>query len=128
MKKKIKSLLEADWSGLSKKEEKKAKKQIRKLLKLACRQQKHLENEVETLKAHNGVLMEDRKKKPHRFTINEGECGGIVMAEDRKAGEILLKKRYAEAFPENLDIQVWPMEDDDYYKPEFKDVWECYGY
>lgn len=58
-----------------------------------------------------------------RYSINDGEYGGIVFASnEEKAREKIIKKynRY--------DFLVWSWENDEYYDEKHPDVFEVYGY
>ena len=57
-----------------------------------------------------------------RYSINEGECGGIVIADTAKSAKEKIKRKYNDG-----EICVWQMKNDDYFDVENPDVWECYG-
>lgn len=57
-----------------------------------------------------------------RYTINNGEIGGIVYADTMEEAEDKVRKKYP-----NKEINVWRMINDDYFDTENPDVWECYG-
>jgi len=54
-----------------------------------------------------------------RYSINEGECGGIVFASSEKSAEEKVREKYAEG-----DISIWKMVDDDGYEKFFPYVCE----
>lgn len=64
-----------------------------------------------------------------RYTINEGECGGIVFADTKENAENKIKAKYKNKFSSDpdTDLIVWRMKDDDFFDPENPDVLECYG-
>ncbi len=58
-----------------------------------------------------------------RYSINEGDFGGIVVAETLdKAAEKVIKK-----YGNKGTIDMWMFKNDDFYDKENKDVIECYG-
>lgn len=57
-----------------------------------------------------------------RYSINEGEYGGVVFADTFESAEAKVKNKYP-----NKEICVWRMINDDYFDKENPDVWECYG-
>ena len=57
-----------------------------------------------------------------RYSINEGEFGGIVYADTFAIAEAKVKQKYP-----NADIQIWRIVNDDYFDTDNPDVWECYG-
>lgn len=58
-----------------------------------------------------------------RYSINEGDFGGVVIAETLdKAAEKVTKK-----YGNKGNIDVWMVKNDDFYDKENKDVIECYG-
>lgn len=58
-----------------------------------------------------------------RYSINEGDFGGIVIAETLdKAAEKVTKK-----YGNKGTIDVWMVKNDDFYDKDNKDVIECYG-
>ena len=64
-----------------------------------------------------------RLEKLWRYSINEGDFGGIVIAETLdKAAEKVTKK-----YGNKGTIDVWMVKNDDFYDKENKDVIECYG-
>ena len=58
-----------------------------------------------------------------RYSINEGEYGGIVFAETKEDAINKVRQKY-----QNGDILVWLMTSDDYFDEQHQDVLECYGY
>ena len=60
-----------------------------------------------------------------RYSINEGEYGGIVFADTFEIAEEKVRKKYNEYKDE--EICVWRILNDDYFDVENPDVWECYG-
>ena len=57
-----------------------------------------------------------------RYSINEGEFGGIVFADTFESAETKVRQKYDDG-----EICVWRMEYDDYFDSENPDVLECYG-
>lgn len=58
-----------------------------------------------------------------RYSINEGDFGGVVIAKTLdKAMEKVTKK-----YGNKGTIDVWMVKNDDFYDEENKDVIECYG-
>ena len=58
-----------------------------------------------------------------RYSINEGEFGGIVVAKNlNEATEKVVKK-----YKDGKTIDVWTVKNDDFYDEKNKDVIECYG-
>lgn len=58
-----------------------------------------------------------------RYSINEGDFGGIVFADTIESAEKKLKNKYG-----NVEVLVWRILNDDYFDTENPDVWECYGF
>lgn len=63
-----------------------------------------------------------------RYSVNEGDAGGIVIAENKDEAYRKIFNKY-KAFNESgeVEIIVWKAEDDDYYDKNYEDVLECYG-
>ena len=57
-----------------------------------------------------------------RYSINDGEFGGIVLANTIREAEEKVRKKYSDE-----EIKIWRMINDDYFDTENPDVWECYG-
>ena len=75
-----------------------------------------IENGIETAK-------ELRVEKLWRYSINEGDFGGVVIAENlNEATEKVVKK-----YKDGKIVDVWMVKNDDSYDKENKDVIECYG-
>lgn len=75
-----------------------------------------IENGIEAAK-------ELRVEKLWRYSINEGDFGGVVIAENlNEATEKVVKK-----YKDGKIIDVWMVKNDDFYDKENKDVIECYG-
>ena len=75
-----------------------------------------IENGIEAAK-------ELRVEKLWRYSINEGDFGGVVIAENlNEATEKVVKK-----YKDGKMIDVWMVKNDDFYDKENKDVIECYG-
>ena len=62
-------------------------------------------------------------KNLYRYSINEGDFGGVVIANSLDEATEKVKKKYGNA----EEIAVWEFLNDDYYDSENKDVVECYG-
>ena len=62
-------------------------------------------------------------KNLYRYSINEGDFGGVVIANSLDEATEKVKKKYGNA----EEIAVWEFLNDDYYDRENKDVVECYG-
>lgn len=60
-----------------------------------------------------------------RYSINEGEYGGIVYANSYESAMEKVKNKYKGYNDE--EICVWRVIGDDYFDTENPDVWECYG-
>ena len=58
-----------------------------------------------------------------RYSINEGEYGGIVFANTIELAEEKVRQKYP-----NKEVCVWRIINDDYFDTNNPDVWECYGY
>ena len=65
-----------------------------------------------------------------RYTVNEGEAGGIVIANNKEEAERKVKEMYEDydgsEDTENVII-VWKVLLDDYYSKDYPDVLEIYG-
>jgi hypothetical protein len=59
-----------------------------------------------------------------RYSINEGEFGGLVYANTFEEAEAKVKQKYPN---NNNEIQIWRLFNDDYFDTSNPDVWECYG-
>ena len=57
-----------------------------------------------------------------RYSINEGDYGGIVFAYTKKAAELKVRRKYPIG-----DICVWLMINDDYFDDKNPEILECYG-
>lgn len=62
----------------------------------------------------------------YRYTINDGEAGGMVFGDSIEDAKRKLINFYDQKILSN-ETEIWKWEDDDYYKP-VPDVYECYGY
>ena len=62
-------------------------------------------------------------KNIYRYSINEGDFGGVVMANNLDEATERVAKKYGS----QKEILVWEFLNDDYYDGENKDVIECYG-
>ena len=60
-----------------------------------------------------------------RYSINEGEYGGIVFADTIISATEKVKRKYSDKT--DKEICVWRMIEDVYFDMENLDVWECYG-
>lgn len=58
----------------------------------------------------------------YRYSINDGDFGGIVFALNEDEAMQKLQSFYK---TQNLSAQIWKWEDDDFYRP-VPDVYECY--
>lgn len=58
-----------------------------------------------------------------RYSINEGDFGGIVIAETLDKAAKKVTKKYGNKGA----IDVWMVKNDDFYDKDNKDVIECYG-
>ncbi len=73
-------------------------------------------------------------EKIWRYSVYEGESGGIVFANTKEEAMALVKKRYdgtmdpLDNFIEDTDILVWPFINDDWYDERFPNVIDCYGF
>lgn len=65
-----------------------------------------------------------------RYTVNEREAGGIVIANNKEEAERKVKEMY-EDYDGSEDIEnviiVWKALLDDYYSEDYPDVLEIYG-
>lgn len=61
-----------------------------------------------------------------RYTINMGSNGGIMQASTKEIAEEMLREKYTPSYPDELEVSVWPLAEDDFYDEKFPDVWECY--
>ena len=59
----------------------------------------------------------------YRYSINNGEYGGIVFADTIESAKEKVSKKY-----NNEEICVWGILSDDYFDVDNPDVWECYGF
>ena len=57
-----------------------------------------------------------------RYSINEGEFGGIVFADTKESAERKVRRKYNDG-----DVCTWQMTNDDYFDRDNPDVLECYG-
>ena len=63
-----------------------------------------------------------------RYSVNEGDAGGIVIAENKdEAYEKVFNKYKNFNGNEKAEIIIWKAKDDDYYDKDYEDVLECYG-
>lgn len=60
--------------------------------------------------------------KVWRYSVNEGEYGGIVLADTIDFACEKVYKKYG-----NEEFCVWEMTKDDYFDTDNPDVFECYG-
>lgn len=64
-----------------------------------------------------------------RYSLNNGECGGIVVASTQKEAEQKVKEMY-EYWNEDLEkedvVKVWKVILDDDYSKDYPDVLEIY--
>lgn len=58
-----------------------------------------------------------------RYSINDGEYGGLVIATSEEEAYKKVNKKYG-----RNDFAVWKMSNDDYFDSENADVLEIYGY
>ena len=69
-----------------------------------------------------------------RYSVYEGESGGIVFALSEPEALRFVKDRYnltKDVLDKDItdeDIQVWLMKNDDYYDQRFPNVFDCYGF
>ena len=64
----------------------------------------------------------------YRYSINEGDVGGIVFADNKETAEQKVKAKYKDRFNFRSDeLLVWDVHQDDYYDMENPEVLECYG-
>ena len=64
----------------------------------------------------------------YRYSINEGDVGGIVFADNKETAEQKVKAKYKDRFNFRSDeLLVWDVHQDDYYDTENSEVLECYG-
>ena len=62
-------------------------------------------------------------KHIYRYSVNEGQYGGVVVAKNiGKAIDFLVVK-----YKDKGALKVWPRECDDYYDKNHPNVIECYG-
>lgn len=57
-----------------------------------------------------------------RYSVNDGEYGGIVFADTFEEAEEKVRRKY-----NDKEFCIWRMINDDYFDTENSDVWECYG-
>lgn len=63
-----------------------------------------------------------------RYSVNEGDAGGIVIAENKdEAYEKVFNKYKNFNRNEKAEIIIWKAKDDDYYDKDYEDVLERYG-
>ena len=63
-----------------------------------------------------------------RYSVNEGDAGGIVIAENKNEAYRKIFNKYKDFNGnEKAEITVWKATDDDYYDKDYEDVLECYG-
>ena len=69
-------------------------------------------------------------KNLYRYSINEGDFGGIVIANTLDEATEKVRKKYGNMnkYGSANEIVVWEFLNDDYYDSENKDVVECYGF
>ncbi len=69
-------------------------------------------------------------KNLYRYSINEGDFGGIVIANTLDEATEKVRKKYGNMnkYGNANEIVVWEFLNDDYYDSENKDVVECYGF
>lgn len=63
--------------------------------------------------------------KLFRFSIKDGEIGGVVLAGNLNIAKDNLMEKYPDYSEE--DFVVWAFKYDDYYDEDFPGVIECYG-
>ena len=56
-----------------------------------------------------------------RYSINMGDCGGIVIADTVESAEQKVRQKYNDG-----EMCVWRVTDDDYFDVNNSDVFECY--
>ena len=62
-----------------------------------------------------------------RYSVNEGEHGGIVYADTEESAREKVRVA-SNKWKHNIEeLVVWKMEDDDFFDIEHKDVFDCYG-
>lgn len=61
-------------------------------------------------------------EKIWRYSINEGDYGGIVFADTIESAESKVRQKY-----NNGEICVWLIVNDDYFDTKNPEVLECYG-
>ena len=57
-----------------------------------------------------------------RYSVNDGEYGGIVFADTFEEAEEKVRRKY-----NDKEFCIWRIIDDDYFDTDNSDVWECYG-
>lgn len=65
-------------------------------------------------------------KKLWRYSINDGEHGGIVYSDTKQEAEGKIISAYNEW---NFNVEtliIWKLINDDYFDNKYKDVFECY--
>lgn len=62
-----------------------------------------------------------------RYSINEGEAGGLVIADTKEEAEEKVQKYHNHDCDWSIDeVLVWEWTDDDYYDEYNPDVFNCY--
>lgn len=65
-----------------------------------------------------------------RYSLNDGECGGIVIASSKEEAELKVREMYGnwDSTPKSEEdmLVVWSVLNDDYYSENYPDVLEIY--
>ena len=65
-----------------------------------------------------------------RYSIKDGEAGGIIIASSREKAETFMKQKYLNDFKKEIscgDFSIWSFKEDDYNDEDHPEVIECYG-
>ena len=62
-----------------------------------------------------------------RYSVNEGEHGGIVYADTEESAREKVRVACNKWGHDIEELVVWKIADDDFFDIEHKDVFDCYG-
>lgn len=62
-----------------------------------------------------------------RYSVDEGECGGIVIAANKEEALQKVTEMYNDYVGEGTDVLVWQAIKDDDYSKDYQSVLEIYG-
>ena len=57
----------------------------------------------------------------YRYSINRGDNGGCVLAQDTKKAKDLVRRRYPGA-----EVTIWDPTEDEFFDPDYPGVIEAY--